>query len=105
MTGLTLRFNAVNYGNPGDAPCPVLLTIFNAEGIDFKQQSMLASGVGTFLDAAIGDPNARVQLRAAGSRVISKGDDRTRCRAFVFSAEVYDSATGITTLIMGDPGL
>ena len=105
VTGLTLRFNAVNYSDPDQAPCPVLLTIFNAEGIDLKQQSTLASGVGTFLDAAISDPNTRVQLRAAGSRVVGRGDDRTLCRAFVFSVEVYDSATGITTLLIGDLGL
>ncbi len=107
VTGLTLRFNAVNYSDPDQAPCPVLLTIFAADGTALQEQrAMLASGVGTFLDrltqVPIGIP---VQLRAAGSRVISKGDDPTRCRAFVFSVEVYDSATGITTLLIGDLGL
>jgi hypothetical protein len=106
VTGLTLRFNAVNYGDPNEAPCPVLLTIFAADGTALQEQrAMLASGVGTFLDAAIGNPDARVQLRATGSRVVGRGDDRTLCRAFVFSVEVYYSATGITTLIIGDPGL
>jgi hypothetical protein len=106
VTGLTLRFNAVNYSDPDEAPCPVLLTIFAADGTALQQRlATLASGVGTFLDVAVGDTQIRVQLRAAGSRVVGRGDDRTRCRAFVFSVEVYDSATGITTLIMGDPGL
>jgi hypothetical protein len=106
VTGLTLRFNVVNYSDPDQAPCPVLLTIFAADGTALQQRlATLASGVGTFLDAAIGDPNARVQLRAAGSRVVGRGDDQTLCRAFVFSVEVYDSATGITTLLIGDLGL
>jgi len=102
VTGQALRVNAVNYGDPNEAPCPVLLAIFKADGTDLQQQSMLASGVGTFLDAAVGNPDARIQFRAAGSRAIS---DRTRCRAFVFSVEVYDLATGITTLLIGDPGI
>jgi hypothetical protein len=106
VTGLTLRFNAVNYGDPNEAPCPVLLTIFAADGrVLAQQRPIVASGVGTFLDAAIGNPDARVQLRAAGSRAVEGRDQKTLCRAFVFSVEVYDSATGITTLLIGDPGL
>ena len=38
VTGLTLRFNAVNYGDPNEAPCPVLLTIFAADGTALQEQ-------------------------------------------------------------------
>jgi hypothetical protein len=106
VTGLTLRFNAVNYGDPDQAPCPVLLTIFAVDGrVLAQQRPIVASGVGTFLDVGVGDPDDRVLLRAAASRAVEGRDQKTLCRAFVFSAEVYDAATGITTLIIGDPGL
>src|SRR5262249_52370501 len=100
VTGLTLRFNVVNYGDPNQAPCPVLLTIFAADGTALQEQrATLASGVGTFLDHLTQVPIGT--FRAAGSRAVGRGDDRTLCRAFVFSVEVYDSATGSPTLTVG----
>jgi hypothetical protein len=104
VTGQFLRLNAVNYGDPNEAPCPIRLTIFAADGRVLGQQSpLVASGAGAFLDVGFEDPDQRVLVRAAASRVLEGRDQRSLCRAFVFSAEVYDAETGITTILIGDP--
>jgi hypothetical protein len=105
VTGLTLRFNAVNYGNPEQAPCPLLLTIFAADGTVLAQRRAdVASGVGTFLDVG-GFTDPWLRVRAAATRGVGGRVQKTLCQTFVFTAEVYDVVTGITTQIIGDPGL
>jgi len=81
------------------------LTVLAADGKTTlgQQRTILAPGAGTSLDVAMDDPNERVLLRATVSRVVENRLQKTLCRAFVFSVEVYDLATGITTLIMTDP--
>jgi len=101
VTGQFLRLNAVSFQDPNLEPCPILLTIFAADGrVLAQQRPVVASHTGAFLDVGFQDPNERVLVRAAASRVVG---GRTLCRAFVFSVEVYDAETGITTVIIGDP--
>jgi len=105
LAGQAIRVNAVNMDDPKLAPCPVLLTVLAADGKTTlgQQRTILAPGAGTSLDVAFGDPNQRVLLRAAGERIVANGAAKTLCRAFVFSVEVYDLATGITTLLVQPP--
>ena len=105
VTGQAVRVNAVNMGDPNEVPCPVVLAILAADGKTTlgQQRALLPAGVGTSLDVAVGDPNERVLLRATARRLVENRIQASLCRAFVFSVEIYDVATGITTLIMGDP--
>jgi hypothetical protein len=106
VTGQFPRLNAVNYGNPEEAPCPIRLTIFAADGRALSQQApVVASGAGAFLDVGFTDPDLRVLVRAAASRVLESRNQQSLCRTFVFSVEVYDAETGITTLIIGNPNI
>lgn len=108
VTGQAVRLNAVNMGDPDLAPCPLVLTIFAADGTVLGQrQAIVPSGAGTFLDVALSGPDSRVQIRGALERAVDvrPSADRSLCRAFVSSVEVYDAITGITSLIVGDPDL
>ena len=104
VTGQAVRLNAVNMGNPEDAPCPILLTILAADGrVLGQKRAIVASGGGTSVDVAMDDPEQRVLLRAAATRAVKDTrSEQTLCRAFLFSVEIYDP-DGITTLIVGDP--
>lgn len=103
VTGQAIRINAVNIGDPQISPCPVDLEIHDAAGERIAhQQAMVSSGAAATLDFFVGDPNERIQLRGVGERskdrLVKEG-----CDTFLFSMELFDSATGITTLMMGDP--
>lgn len=103
VTGQALRINAVNIGDPQITPCPVDLDIRNAAGETLAQRRVaLAGGEATALDLSVSDPEERVQLRATGERAKDRLVKES-CGTFLFSVEIYDLATGVTTLIMGDP--
>lgn len=103
VTGQAIRINAVNIGDPNITPCPVDLDIRDAAGKTVAQhRDALAAAVAASLDVFVGDPNQRVQLRAAGERAKDRMVKES-CGTFLFSVEIYDLATGKTTLIMTDP--
>ena len=97
--------NTQTHRDPQISPCPVDLDVYDAAGNKVaRHQATLPSGAAAALDVFVSDPNERVQLRAAGQR----SKDRLvkeSCGTFLFSVEIYDVATGVTTLIMSDPNL
>src|SRR5262245_54471971 len=102
MVGLardqTARLNVVNIGDPNQSPCDVGLTFFDSRGAALARDAQtLRPGAAALLDLnreTIGDPNARVQIRAVVQ--FSSKDCLAQVRA---SLEVYDNDTGKTTLI------
>jgi hypothetical protein len=103
VTDQVVRLNAVSFEDPNLAPCPILLTLVAADGTVLgEERAIVPSGAGAFLDVAFEDPNERVLVRGAAIRVVG-GRDQTLCRAFVFSMEVYDGVTGITSVLYSDP--
>jgi len=95
--GQTARLNVVNLFPPD--PCDVQLVFYDSQGKPLARGAdTLKPGAAMFLDLnreAIGDPNARVQIRAVVQ--FSSTDCLAQVRA---SLEVYDNDTGKTTLIV-----
>jgi hypothetical protein len=103
VTGQAIRINAVNIGDPQITPCPVDLDVRDAAGNTVaRHQATVHSGAAAALDVFVSDPEERVQLRAAGERAKDRLVKES-CETFLFSVEIYDLVTGITSLIMGDP--
>jgi hypothetical protein len=103
--GQAIRINAINIGDPHVTPCPVDVDVSDAAGTTVAQhRAALAPGMATSLDVFVSNPEERIQLRAAGERAQDR-IVKESCGTFLFSVEIYDLATGKTTLIMGDPEL
>ena len=102
-SGQTARLNVVNIGDPSIEPCEVQMVFYDSQGKALARDvQKLDPGVATFLDVGysdIGDPNARVQIRAGVKVVIG---DPTLCLS---SLEVFDNETGRTTVFIGDPSV
>ena len=82
----------------------MLLDIFADDGRQLgHSRATLASGSGTFLVAAVGNPDERTLLRAIGQHVVATRADAKLCGALVFTVEVYDSTTGIDSFMATQP--
>jgi hypothetical protein len=100
--GQALRLTGVNLGSPEQSACNVALAAFDAPGTLLAQRNVsLTSGEGAHLDAAPVTPRG-VRAMARGVPLRLTG---SLCRQFLFSVEVYDTTTGISTLLWENPGI
>ncbi len=110
--GQTARLNVVNIGNPNESSCSVELSFLDSLGNTVGiQPCIIPPGEADFLDLnaeALGGPDTfgRFQIRAT----VALGGSSTRPREaracannLRLTLEVFETATGATTVFIGDP--
>ncbi len=98
------RINTVNIGDPGLRPIQVEMLFLDATGaVVGRDVKTIASGHAVFFDFpfAGGSEENRIELRAVINAIPPPEPEKN----LRITVEVFDAATGKTTVFIGDPGL